>query len=588
MTAGSPKRAPAPVGALETGSFGVRDAIALAIALAIGLLMMTRAGARRGVELMPWPDGLEYAAQAVNLDDGRGPVLHFGGYSYPSRYPEGYPLILAAALPVVGHDVARLYEVTIAIGLGGIVVIYMLALRLFGRPPAAIAALLLALCPVFTSYSALVLSDVPTMVVTMGAAYLLATASEREGEAGRSRALPLAWAGLGFIAGFSAIMRPTNAMIAGGIAIAMIAARPGDIGGIAKAAAGFAPAFLVMPLLQMHTNREYLGGALASGYGWWVPEVYSPSGYPFSAAHLFGPTLPRNPHGNVPVYVTAILGLDGMLGDQGDPRYFLYPFAAAVFAIVGVAAVWRSGRLAPRRIVYFGLAFLALLFGVYSFDLFTETAYLLPGVFVVMIAAGQGAAAANRWMRAAWSARGRTAVVTAGVAAVALLDILLVFSLLTEFSVRMSAEPRDSEMVETLGRVESEVGPRAAIVSNISLQFLELYLPGEQRRFIGLNSQDPGGTFTDYHLHRLFAKRGRGWKGPIPPVLFEDDAMAAGVQGEVARAAARPDGAYLLLCAPETGEYGDVLRSEIDRMSAVFTLKPVIRNRTAALFRIVP
>jgi uncharacterized small protein (DUF1192 family) len=71
-------------------------------------------------------------------------------------------------------------------------------------------------------------------------------------------------------------------------------------------------------------------------------------------------------------------------------------------------------------------------------------------------------------------------------------------------------------------------------------------------------------------------------------VLFEDDAMAAGVQGEVARAAARPDGAYLLLCAPETGEYGDVLRSEIDRMSAVFTLKPVIRNRTAALFRIVP
>ena len=43
---------------------------------------------------MPWPDGLEYAASAVNLANGRGAVLHFGGYTYPSRYTAGYPLIL--------------------------------------------------------------------------------------------------------------------------------------------------------------------------------------------------------------------------------------------------------------------------------------------------------------------------------------------------------------------------------------------------------------------------------------------------------------------------------------------------------------
>ena len=44
---------------------------------------------------MPWPDGLEYAASGVNLANGRGAVLHFGGYTYPSRYTAGYPLILA-------------------------------------------------------------------------------------------------------------------------------------------------------------------------------------------------------------------------------------------------------------------------------------------------------------------------------------------------------------------------------------------------------------------------------------------------------------------------------------------------------------
>ena len=38
--------------------------------------------------------GLEYAASAMNLAKGRGAVLHFGGYTYPSRYTGGYPLIL--------------------------------------------------------------------------------------------------------------------------------------------------------------------------------------------------------------------------------------------------------------------------------------------------------------------------------------------------------------------------------------------------------------------------------------------------------------------------------------------------------------
>ena len=103
----------------------MRDVITLAILLALAFLMMTRLGSRRGAELMPWPDGLEYAAQAVNLDQGRVAVLHFGGYSYPSRYPEGYPLILAAALPIIGHDVALLYAVTIAIGLCAIVAVYL-------------------------------------------------------------------------------------------------------------------------------------------------------------------------------------------------------------------------------------------------------------------------------------------------------------------------------------------------------------------------------------------------------------------------------------------------------------------------------
>ena len=72
----------------------VLDGVAVVALMYITNLMARSAGPARGVELMPWPDGLEYAASAVNLAAGRGAVLHFGGYTYPSRYTGGYPLIL--------------------------------------------------------------------------------------------------------------------------------------------------------------------------------------------------------------------------------------------------------------------------------------------------------------------------------------------------------------------------------------------------------------------------------------------------------------------------------------------------------------
>jgi 4-amino-4-deoxy-L-arabinose transferase-like glycosyltransferase len=590
MTSGSSKRTSQASTPLASAR-GVRDVVTLAVLLAFALLMMTRSGSRRGAELMPWPDGLEYAAQAVNLHQGRGAVLHFGGYSYPSRYPEGYPLILAAALPIIGHDVARLYTVTIAIGLCAIVAIYLLALKLFGRPSAMLATVLLALCPVFVTYSTLVLSDVPTMTATMLVAWALVRATEEEGRPDRAAALYATWMILGFTAGFSVIMRPTNAMIVGAIVLALIAVPPRGVGmrGTATAAASFFVALALMPLVQLHSNAINFGRALGSGYGWWVPEVYSQSGHQFNLAHLFGPTLPRNPHGNVPVYVTALLGLDGMLGDQGDPRYFLYPFSAAAFAVVGIIAALRDrDQRSTRRLVYFGLGLLGLLFAVYIFDLFTETAYLLPGVFIVFITAGYGTVVANRWMGATFGTRARSVPRLAAAIGVVILDLLLLIALATEISVRLSAEPQDSPTVESLQQIQAKISPRAPIVSNISLQFLELYIPGAARKFVALNSHDPGESFTDYHLNRLFAKRALGWDGPIPQVLFADDVMATAVVNGLNADARSADGAYLLLGAPESPDYATMLREQVDKLEAAFTLEPLLQNRSVGLFKLTP
>ena len=71
----------------------------------------------------------------------------------------------------------------------------------------------------------------------------------------------------------------------------------------------------------------------------------------------------------------------------------MYPFAAAVFAIVGFVAILRaSEKTAARRLMWFGLGYLAALTLLYCFYLFTDIAFILPGAFVLFIAAGAGIA----------------------------------------------------------------------------------------------------------------------------------------------------------------------------------------------------
>src|ERR1700719_3601474 len=138
-------------GMLEWGI--VEWGILLAIWL-LTLMMVRSAGWRRGFEMMPWPDGLEYAASAVNLANGRGAVLHFGGYTYPSRYTGGYPLILASVYHGAISQGPSLFLST-PFGMISGFLLFGLAVRSLGRAAGSIAALLLALSPVFITYSSL-------------------------------------------------------------------------------------------------------------------------------------------------------------------------------------------------------------------------------------------------------------------------------------------------------------------------------------------------------------------------------------------------------------------------------------------------
>jgi hypothetical protein len=560
----------------------------VAIALLSNLIVRS-GGLRRGFELMPWPDGLEYAASGVNLANGRGAVLHFGGYTYPSRYTGGYPLILALSLRVSGERFPLFFAVSLGIALLSVFAIFILARLLFGRVTAITAALMLALSPVFITYSSLVMSDVPTLFVTICAAVMLVVATSDYVTQSSSWMQMAAWLMFGLAAGFSTIIRPTNAAILVGLALCvlMVPLERRDIAGLARVVLAVAIGFAIPVAWQLHQNSINLGSAFASGYSWWVPEVYGAGGRTFSSAYLFGPTMPRNPHGNVIVYLTTLLGFDGMLGDRGNPRYFLYPFAAAVFAIVGFIAVFRApGRSNARRLMWFGLGYLAALTGLYCFYVFTDVAFILPGAFILFIAAGAGAASANRWMRDVLRAKNRSVNQFAAAAGVIVLDALLFASLASEAAVRMTAQPASSAMVEALQSLDSTLPRDATVVSNVSLQFLELYLPADGRRFVGLNSLDPGEQFTDYHLHRLYEKCAAGWNGAVPAVVFDGEQLSPAEAVSLVSTVGGKAPVFVLLAAPESQDYADVLKSELDQLQQKFTVEPISQNQAVALYQL--
>ena len=141
-------------------------------------------------------------------------------------------------------------------------------------------------------------------------------------------------------------------------------------------------------------------------------------------------------------------------------------------------------------------------------------------------------------------------------------------------------------MVRRCSRSIRRIPHGREVVSNISLQFLELYLPGEIAILSGSTRSIPGETFTDYHLHRLYEKRAAGWNGAVPAVVFDGDQMSTSEADSLASAIGAKTPVFLLLAAPESQQYADVLKTELDQLQQKFTIQPQLQNEAVALYRL--
>jgi hypothetical protein len=217
-------------------------------------------------DLGPYPDGVEYFAQANSILKEGAPTIQIGYDKLPSRYPPGYPLLMVPWLKLLPHNgILAPFRTNQTIGLllliGGFAFYVAIGRSLAG----GLAVLLLATQPSFVSFSRSSLSDLSGAFAVMLAFALVYFGVSR------MRRWPIYCAAI--VLGLSLCIRPQLVFFAP-LLIAM-ALFPANVSwtrwlmhcclALAVFAVAASPYFIL--------NTLELGHPLKTGYEFWVPNL---------------------------------------------------------------------------------------------------------------------------------------------------------------------------------------------------------------------------------------------------------------------------------------------------------------------------
>ena len=218
------------------------------------------------LDLNPFPDAVEYFAQAKSILKEGAPTIQIGYDKLPSRYPPGYPILMIPWLRFLPHNgILAPFRTNQTIGallLTGSFIFYLA----IGRPLAGgLATLLIATQPTFVTFSRSSMSD-----LSGGAIILLAFALVYLGLARRRRLLIYCAA---FVLGLSLCIRPQLVFFAPLlVAMALFPANVSRMrwfmhcGFVLVVFAGAASPYFILNTLEF-------GHPLKTGYEFWVPEL---------------------------------------------------------------------------------------------------------------------------------------------------------------------------------------------------------------------------------------------------------------------------------------------------------------------------
>jgi len=230
------------------------------------------------LDLGPYPDAVEYFAQANSILKEGAPAIQIAYDRLPSRYPPGYPLLMVPWLTFLPHNgILAPFRTNQTVGLLLLIGSFAFYFAI-GRPLAGgLAALLLATQPAFVSFSRSSMSD-----LSGAAAAMLAVALVYFGLS-RVRRLPIYCAAI--VLGLSLCIRPQVLFMAPlFVAMALFPVRDSWPRWLMHCclvlvifAAASAPYFIF--------NTLEFGNPLKTGYDFWVP-AWNESGKLFSLRNV--------------------------------------------------------------------------------------------------------------------------------------------------------------------------------------------------------------------------------------------------------------------------------------------------------------
>ena len=452
--------------------------------------------------------------------------------------------------------------------------LYLLTLWMFDRPSATLAALLLATSPHFLGLSTMVMSDVPALAVVILAVLAFLYALEKESL--------VASALCGLLVGLGVTIRVSNGAILIGMIAAALIVRPRRFQ-LAQALT-FALGFIALPSLQAWLNLHYLGSIFSNGYAFWLPAFYNSAVFKtFKLSYLVAPADPIYRHGNFVAYALAMLASTASSASfiwvRNPGRWFTPAIHCSHFQWWSSQPSACSGRCAasatPARCArcIWAWAFSPCCCSFISL-ISSRTPLHAAGAVYRLCRSGLGTGLRESRLDWRWT----------GFAVIAL-DVVLAGAILVETFSRLTASaPTQSELVAEVQAIRPQL-KNAVLVSDISLQWLELIAGGEQTEFVGLSSNLYGRAVNEKHLSWLYQKKSRGWSGPVPPtLLLPGGGLDAGEAGKLADDDKRGRPVYLLVAIPTNSQW---LRSSSANLVKSIATSRLKRSRAIPKWRFI-
>jgi hypothetical protein len=228
------------------------------------------------------------------------------------------------------------------------------------------------------------------------------------------------------------------------------------------------------------------------------------------------------------------------------------------------------------RTLYIGGGVLLSLFIAHIFYFGQDPRLLMPGIFVILALAAYGAVTANRTFTSGFMRAG-----------VLVLDLCLAGAVAVETASRLAMAAPESKLLAEIHALGPQV-KNSVLVTDISIQWLELLEGGDRIEFIGMDNLFAEEAINEYHLHFLSERNSLEHPLPIPPILLPEGKLDSRVAQKLADQDKQGRAVYLLVAMPMRRAWATTLMSEFGELDHDFTLDPVQRYPEIALYRMNP